>query len=219
MERRAKLQSAQEDRAAPADTTCECSGERQQRHAATARAHGGPPSSSRARLTLCLSVTFTLPCLPFSQPPIPTPASQPHATALTCSLSLTQVIARLVGYSHGEALISCPNLAYVDLTGFEELREVPWQLFEMKSIRTINCTRCAKIESIGCQFPLMASSITSLILDGCSSLAELPDSLAKKCSNLTELGLANCSGLHSLPKWVNDIERKGAGVIRPAHLA
>ena len=93
------------------------------------------------------------------------------------------------------------------------------QLFEIKTVRIINCSRCALLSRVSCQFPLIASGLSALILDGCSALATLPEALAKKCENLTELGLANCTALGELPRWVNEIERKGAGVIRPSHLA
>ena len=143
----------------------------------------------------------------------------PSALADKPLLTPADIIGRLVGYAHGESLIACPVLEYVDLSHFEELTEVPWQLFEIPSIKTINCTLCTKIEGVGCQFPLIASGLSALILDGCSALATLPEALAKKCENLTELGLANCTALGELPRWVNEIERKGAGVIRPSHLA
>jgi hypothetical protein len=89
----------------------------------------------------------------------------------------------------------------------------------MASVRKVSAMRCPKIATVECHFPLIPSALTGLILDGCVGLADLPEGLATKFTNLAELGLANCSALDRLPTWVNEIERKGAGVIRPSHLA
>ena len=75
------------------------------------------------------------------------------------------------------------------------------------------------IQTIDCQFPLIPSQLTNLILDGCLAMTALPEGLGIKLSNLAELGLAYCSELAGLPPWVSEIEKLGAGVVRPAHLA
>jgi len=129
------------------------------------------------------------------------------------------VISRLVGYAHEGALFRAEQLEHVDLSGWPELEECPWNLFEMSTLRILNLSNCTSLVRLGVQFPLIPSALESLILDGCTALTELDEGIAKKLSNLTELGLANCTGLGKLPMWVNDLERKGAGVIRPVHLS
>jgi len=128
-------------------------------------------------------------------------------------------IGRLVGYAHEDALFRFDKLEHVDLSGWPELREVPWQLFEMRGLRILNLSNCPKLEAIAVQFPLIPSQLEALILDGCVALTHLEEGIAIKLSNLTELGLANCSGLGELPLWVSELERKGAGVIKPKHLS
>ncbi len=129
------------------------------------------------------------------------------------------VIGRLVGYAHEAALFRAERLDTVDLQGWPNLEEIPWNLFEMTTLRTLNVSNCKKLTKIGVQFPLIPSQLESLILDGCTALTELDEGIGIKLSNLTELGLANCTGLGKLPLWVNDLERNGAGVIRPVHLS
>jgi len=129
------------------------------------------------------------------------------------------VIGRLVGYAHDAALFRAEQLEHVDLSGWPDLETVPWNLFEMQSLRILNVSNCQRLTRIGVQFPLIPSQLESLIMDGCTAITELEEGIGMKLSNLTELGLANCTGLGKLPLWVNDLERKGTGVIRPAHLA
>lgn len=124
-----------------------------------------------------------------------------------------------MGYAHENAMLSFPHLETVDLQGLPDLVETPWQLLEMATLRTLNVARCPHLSSIGFQFPTQPSELSSLILDGCLALTTLPEGLSIKLSKLTELGLANCNNLIALPKWLNVIERNGAGVIRPSHLS
>ena len=128
------------------------------------------------------------------------------------------VIGRLVGYAHESALFRAEQLETVDLQGWPTLEEIPWNLFEMTSLRTLNVSDCKRLSRIKVQFPLIPSQLESLILDGCSALTELEEGISQKLSNLTGLSLRGCTSLGKLPIWVNDIERKGAGVVRPAHL-
>ena len=128
------------------------------------------------------------------------------------------VIGRLVGYAHESALFRAEQLETVDLQGWPTLEEIPWNLFEMTSLRTLNVSDCKRLSRIKVQFPLIPSQLESLSLDGCSALTELEEGFSRKLSNLTGLSLRGCTSLGKLPIWVNDIERKGAGVVRPAHL-
>ena len=128
------------------------------------------------------------------------------------------VIGRLVGYAHESALFRAEQLETVDLQGWPTLEEIPWNLFEMTSLRTLNVSDCKRLSRIKVQFPLIPSQLESLSLDGCSALTELEEGFSRKLSNLTGLSLRGCTSLGKLPTWVNDIERKGAGVVRPAHL-
>jgi hypothetical protein len=88
----------------------------------------------------------------------------------------------------------------------------------MTSLRTLNVSDRKRLSRIKVQFPLIPSQLESLSLDGCSALTELEEGFSRKLSNLTGLSLRGCTSLGKLPTWVNDIERKGAGVVRPAHL-
>ena len=88
----------------------------------------------------------------------------------------------------------------------------------MEGLRTLNFSNSTRLSRIGVQFPLIPCQLSSLILDGCTSLTVLEEGIGTKLSNLTELGLANCTNLATLPLWVGDLERAGAGIIRHSHL-
>jgi hypothetical protein len=114
-------------------------------------------------------------------------------------------------------IVQVNSLTSLDLSDLEFLEELPQKLLELPKLQSLNLTRCVTLKTLTARGAARCA-LTSLILEDCTSLNHLPDTLGITFAGLQQIDMRGCTALDTLPSWVAELERKAAAIMRPDHL-
>jgi len=115
-----------------------------------------------------------------------------------------------------ERICSLRKLRTLSLVDCRSLTALPERLYELTALENLMMARCHNVQ----QLPQALGKLHKLRmidLDECLQLRTLPDIVSTKVlfAQLEFLNLARCESLRSIPKWVDECERRGGAVQRP----